>query len=66
MNPAFILLVILIVAVFVLFGSSLSKPLGRLIKGETKKWKEAMEDDEEDKPVVDSGEVEPNDYNLPF
>lgn len=66
MNPAFILLVILIVAVFVLFGSSLSKPLGRLIKGETKKWKEAVADDEEDEPVADSGEVKPNDYNLPF
>lgn len=48
MNPAFILLVILIVAVFVLFGSSLSKPLGRLIKGETKKWKKAVADDEDD------------------
>ena len=48
MNPAFILLVVLIVAVFVLFGSSLSKPLGRLIKGEAKKWKEAVADDEED------------------
>ena len=48
MNPAFILLVILIVAIFVLFGSPLSKPLGRLIKGETKKWKEAVADDEED------------------
>lgn len=48
MNPAFILLVILIIAVFVLFGSSLSKPLGRLIKGETKKWKKAIKDDDED------------------
>ena len=48
MNPAFILLVILIAAVFVLFGSSLSKPLGRLIKGETKNWKKAVADDEED------------------
>lgn len=48
MNPAFILLVILIVAVFVFFGSSLSKPLGRLIKGEVKKWKKAVSDDDDE------------------
>ena len=51
MNPALIVLGILVLVVFVLFGSPLSKPLGRLIKGETKKWKDATQEDDEDEQI---------------
>ena len=44
MNPAIIIILALIVLLFVLFGSALAKPLGRLIKGETKKWKKTIDE----------------------
>ena len=48
MNPAIILLAILILIVFILFASPLAKPLGRLIKGEANKWKNVATDDEDE------------------